>query len=432
MGRKLFGKGLRASAPRAPVVRHTRYILASIDLSRIAPYSRPMPKAHEKRWIIHLDMDAFFASVEQLDNPAYRGKPVIVGGTERGVVSTCSYEARKFGVHSAMPIFMARNRCPHAIFVRGRMERYQEKSREIMASLHDFSPLVEQASVDEAYIDATGLEGIFGPIETLAAAIHARVYEVSGLTCSLGAAPVKFLAKITSELKKPAGISFLYHEDVPAFVERLPIGKIPGVGKQTLAVLEGLGVQRAGDMMRYPPEFWTRKLGKTGTVLFARAQGIDPRPVDPCVEAKSESAENTFREDTADATTLTRWLLAQAERVGGSLRRHNTVGRTITLKIKYADFTQITRSRTLKKPTNSTRTIYETAVSLLQEEGIRRPVRLIGVGVSQFGAQTEQLSLLPDEHGEQEQREAALDTTLDEVRQRFGRGAIVRGKLFRG
>lgn len=391
-----------------------------------------MPDVRDKRWIIHLDMDAFFASVEQLDNPAYRGKPVIVGGAGRGVVSTSSYEARAFGVRSAMPMFMARKRCPHGIFVRGRMERYLEKSREVMAVLRDFSPLVEQASVDEAYIDATGLEGIFGPIESLAAAVHARVHEASGLTCSLGVAPVKFLAKITSDLKKPAGISFLYHENVAAFVRSLPIGRIPGVGKQTLAVLESLGVQHAGDMMRYPLEFWTRKLGKAGSVLYDRAQGIDPRPVDPCVEAKSESAENTFSEDTTDYTTLTRWLLEQAERVGGSLRRHNTVGRTITLKIKYADFTQITRSRTLKKPTNSTRAIYETAVSLLDEEGIRRPVRLIGVGVSQFGAQAEQLSLLPDEQGEQEQREAALDTTLDQVRQKFGRGAIVRGKLFRG
>ncbi len=383
------------------------------------------------RWILHLDMDAFYASVEQLDNPELRGRPLIVGGGERGVVSTCSYEARAFGVRSAMPLFQARKLCPRAVFLPVRMERYKEKSREVMAVLDGFSPLVEQASVDEAYVDLTGLERIFGGAAETARAVRDAVREKTGLSCSVGLAPVKFLAKIASDMNKPGGLTVLLHADVPAFLEKLPAGRIPGVGRQTLAQLESLGMRTAADVARQSAEFWSKRLGKAGEALYDRARGIDGRPVRPVVDPKSESAENTFARDTLDREILAAWLLRQAERVGESLRRRNLAGRTITLKVKYGDFVQVTRARTLKRPTNLTRPIYETALELLEELNPARPLRLIGVGVSHFGEGERQFSLLPEPEEEDRQREARLDNALDELRRKFGRGAVVRGKLFR-
>jgi DNA polymerase-4 len=384
------------------------------------------------RWILHLDMDAFYAAVEVLDNPELKGKPVIIGGAERGVVSTASYEARKYGVRSAMPMFQARKLCPHAVFIRGRMERYVEKSREVMALLERFSPLVEKASVDEAYLDATGLERVFGSALNMARELQATIYEHSRLSCSIGLAPVKFLAKIASDMQKPKGLTVLSHAETPAFLERLPVGKIPGVGPRMLKALELLGVRTAGDVQRYPKSFWQERMGKAGEMLFERGHGIDPRAVEPYSEPKSESAENTFAKDISDMEELSVWLLRQAERVGKNLRAGRLAGRTITLKLKYNDFTQKTRSRTLKQPTNLTRTIYDTAMDLLRGQPLERPLRLIGVGVSLFGASEHQLALLPDPEERDIRREAALDATLDALRGKFGSGTVVRGKLFTG
>jgi DNA polymerase-4 len=376
-------------------------------------------------------MDAFFASVEQLDIPEYRGKALIVGGGERGVVATASYEARRFGVHSAMPMFRARQLCPHGIFIPGRMKRYREKSREIMSILDRFSPLVEPASIDEAYLDLTGLERLRGSIRTIAGAVQRAILEETGLTCSLGAAPVKFLAKIASDLHKPAGLTILAPDDIPAFLRALPAGRIPGVGRRTLEILESLGVQTAADISRLPPAFWRKRLGKFGDVLCQRAQGLDPRPVEPHIAPKSESAENTFAADISDREELRVWILRQAERVGHSLRRRKLAGRTITLKVTFADFRQKTRSRTLGLPTNLTRAIYETARDLLDELAPEGPLRLIGVGVSHFGDRPEQFPLLPAPEDENRKRDAALDAALDSLRGRFGEDAVIRGKLFR-
>lgn len=387
-------------------------------------------QSEARRWILHLDMDAFFASVEQMDRPELKGRPVIIGGAERGVVSTASYEARKFGVHSAMPMFRAKKLCPQGVFLRGRMARYQEKSREVMLLLEKFSPLVEQASVDEAYLDATGLERVFGSALDMARQLQAEVYAQSGLSCSIGLAPVKFLAKIASDMQKPGGLTVISHAEVPAFLERLPVGKIPGVGPQMLKNLELLGIRRAADVQRYPEDFWQARLGKAGGALFDRARGIDPRPVEPYTEAKSESAENTFARDISTVPELSVWLLRQSERVGRSLRARGLFGRTITLKLKYNDFSQKTRSRTLKRPTNLTRTIYETALELLGEARLERPLRLIGVGVSRFERSGRQLSLLPDPEEEAAGREAALDAALDALRGKFGSRSVIRGKLF--
>ena len=231
------------------------------------------------RIILHLDMDAFFASVEQMDHPEWRGKPVIIGGETRGVVSTASYEARRFGVHSAMPMTTARRLCPQAIFVRGNRRRYVEISGRIMAALQDFSPLVEPASIDEAYLDATGLERLFGPVEQLIPAIKARVREVTGgLTCSVGAAPVKFLAKICSDINKPDGIYILRPDDVDSFLGGLDVRRLPGVGRRMVAELEALGIRRVEQLRRYGPELLEQRFGKWGRELHARARGIDPRP----------------------------------------------------------------------------------------------------------------------------------------------------------
>ena len=290
---------------------------------------------------MHIDMDAFYASIEQLDNPELRGKALIVGGRKRGVVSTASYEARKFGVHSAMPIGEARRLCPHAVFLVPRMRRYVEMAHVVRGVLHEFSPLVEAASIDEAYLDATGLERLFGPIENMGMRLKEAVREATGgLTCSVGVAPVKFLAKISSEMRKPDGLFMLRPEEVPGFMAGLDVGRIPGVGKKFAAALASVGVRKAGDALRYPRDFWERRYGKVGLALYERAQGRDSRPVVPFTPPKSESAETTFEVDTRDRDFLKAWLLRHAERVGRSLRKQGLAGRTVTLKIKYADFKQ--------------------------------------------------------------------------------------------
>ncbi len=385
------------------------------------------------RWICHIDMDAFFASIEQLDDPALRGRPVVVGNGGRGVVAAASYEARRFGVHSAMPVSLARRLCPEGIFVRGRHDRYREVSRTVMKVLGDFSPHVEPASIDEAYLDATGLEHLFGPVDALARRIKETVRAATGgLTCSVGTAPVKFLAKIASDVNKPDGLFILPPDQVADFLRPLPVGRLPGVGKHFMNALAAMGVRTAGDVLRYPESFWQRRFGKAGQVLFDRARGRDERQVEPVSVPKSESAETTFAEDTRDRAFLQRQLMSHAERVGTSLRRHGLAGRTVTLKVKYADFRQITRSRTLPLSTNATETIFETACALLDALHLEQSVRLIGLGVSGFDRTAEQM-LLPVAPfpALDETRRKNLDSALDALRARFGSRAVVRGRLFK-
>ncbi len=380
-----------------------------------------------QRLILHVDMDAFFAAVEQLDHPELRGKPVIVGGGDRGVVSACSYEARAYGVRSAMPIGQARRLCPHGCFVPGSRGRYSEISRQVMAVLEGFSPLVEQASIDEAYLDISGQERLFGPPEALGARLKAEVKAATGLNCSVGIAPVKFLAKIASDYRKPDGLFILRPEEVHGFLQTLPVVRIPGVGGKAGSRLAELGVHTAGDVLRYPESFWLRRFGKWGAMLHERAQGIDPREVETDYEAKSESAENTFRQDTDDREELKRWLLRQAEEVGRRLRRDGHKGRTVTLKLKFQDFTSITRSKTLSAPTCATRVLFATAAALLDAEPLPRKLRLIGLGVSNFGSGPVRLSLLPEQGVLQED---PLDKALDAIREKHGRESLVRGRVF--
>ncbi|QGY40083.1 DNA polymerase IV [Pseudodesulfovibrio cashew] len=380
-------------------------------------------------WILHIDMDAFFASVEQLDNPELRGKPVAVGGTsDRSVVSAASYEVRKYGVRSAMSVVKARQLCPDIILVPGRMARYKEVSRQVMGVLAEFSPTVEKASVDEAYLDGTGLERLFGPIDEVGRQIKARMAEVTGLTCSVGAAPVRFLAKIASDMDKPDGMFIIHPHQVEDFLRTLPVKKIPGVGKKLLDILTRLGAHTCGDVLKRDRAFWEERLGKYGAALHDRARGIDPNGVVTTSAAKSCSAENTFHEDTTDRAVLTRWLLAQSERVGADLRRHGYKGRTVTLKVKFADFKQITRSLSLDSRTDNTAVIFETACALLKQVELRRAVRLIGVGVSNFEGRSRQVTLF-EEAPRASEETSGLDKAVDAVRHRFGSKAVTRVDL---
>lgn len=395
----------------------------------------PEPQNPPARWIAHVDMDAFFASVEVLDNPSLRGKPVIVGHGARGVVCAASYEARVFGVRSAIPMTRALQLCPQGEFIVPRHGRYSEVSRQVMAVLRDFSPMVEQASIDEAYLEATGLEGLFGPVQALGEAMKRAVFERTGLTCSVGFAPVKFLAKIASDLQKPDGLSILYPEQIPAFLRKLPVARIPGVGERTLASLRALGVSTAGDVGCYPADFWERRLGKVGMMIWERSQGIDRAVVEPYLAPKSEGAEDTLLTDTRDREVLNAWLLRQAEEVGARARKHKAHGRTVTLKVKFSDFRQITRSRTLAVSTASTRVIYETAAALLDNLDLPQPVRLIGLSLSGFvwGVEEQRLALpglgveVPAVCNDQESHDRALDEAIDEIRARFGKDAVLRG-----
>lgn len=385
---------------------------------------------------MHMDMDAFFASIEQLDNPQLRGRPVVVGGEHRGVVSTCSYEARRFGIRSAMPVAEARRRCPHAVYIRPRMQRYAEMSALVRETIARFSPRVEMASVDEAYLDATGLERLFGPVEAMGYSLKEAVKTATGgLTCSVGIAPVKFLAKIASEQRKPDGLFLLAPDAVPAFLAALPVTAVPGVGRHFAAELASMGVKNCADVSRYGADFWQRRYGKAGAVLWARAHGDDPREVVPWSPPKSESAEVTLDEDTLDRELLRTWLLRHAERVGASLRRQGLAGRTVTLKVKYADFHQITRQVTLDRRVCSTESIYETACAILDRLELAGRVRLVGVGVSGFEAGAPaQLSLMPEKsaEGEEEKRRDKLNMAVDALRSRYGTKAVVRGRLFEG
>jgi DNA polymerase-4 len=376
--------------------------------------------------ILHLDMDAFFASVEQADNPALQGRPVIIGTGDRAVASTCSYEARAFGVRSAMPLYMARRLCPQGIFLPGRMKRYKEVSRTIFNLLDDFSPVIEKASIDECYLDITGTERLFGPPQEIAKAMQDRIFATCQLTCSIGVAPVKFLAKIASDWHKPRGITVIGHEQVPLFLERLPVSKIPGIGPKTLPLLERLGISYAAQILAFSEQFWEERMGKQGLVLYARAQGKDSGQVVGQTGRKSCSAENTLTEDTSDTEVLKKWILAQSQEVGTHLRRLGVMGKTVTLKIKFADFTGLTRSRTLTSPTHSTQIIREQALILLHGVNITKKVRLIGVGVSHFAGKSPHLPFLNDPKTDKLDK---LDEAMDTIAQRFGASVVQSAAL---
>ncbi len=378
--------------------------------------------------ILHIDMDAFFASVEQLDNPAYQGRCLIVGGTSsRGVVAAASYEARRFGVRSAMPLFQARKLCPQAVLVRPRKGRYKEVSVRIMALLETFTPLVEPVSIDEAFLDVTGCRRIYGPPEEIARRIKAAVREQVALTCSVGVAPVKFLAKIASDMDKPDGLTVIRPEEVPALIDRLPLSRVPGVGPAALERLAPLGIRTLGDIKRLNEAQLLRRLGKFGLRLAALARGEDRSPVTPAGDPKSISAEQTLAEDTANRADLAALLLAQAAEVARQLRRKEFRARTVVLKLKHDDFRQVTRSRTLESPTQSATTIHQAAVGLLAEYRLARPVRLVGVGAA--GLVPAGVPVQADLFSGVRRTDAAwekVERAVDGITARFGTDAVRR------
>jgi DNA polymerase-4 len=382
------------------------------------------------RKILHIDMDAFYASIEQQDNPALKGQPVIVGGDaeKRGVVSAASYEARAFGVHSAMPTSQARRLCPQGVFLPVRMDRYREVSGQIFEVFQVYTPLIEPLSLDECFLDVTGCESLFGPAPEMAREIKRKILVRTGLTASAGIAPNKFLAKIASDWRKPDGLVEIKPDEVGAFLENLPISKLWGVGKSTEEILKGMGILRAGQLAQYPPEGIGKKLGKFGLELLALARGEDNRPVVPHEEAKSLSQEQTFTPDLQDRQAMEQILLDQAEQVGWELRKQKLKGQTVHLKVRYPDFILITRSQTLSLPTDAGMEIYRTAVKLLEKTEVRsRKARLLGVGVSNLRHRDAPLQRgLFDSYREKEEK--SLEA-VDKIWNKFGPEAIKRASL---
>lgn len=392
-----------------------------------------METSSRTRAIIHLDMDAFYAAVEVLDDPELKGKPVIVGGSkERGVVSSASYEARKFGVHSAQPIATAARLCPQGVFLPVRMWRYQEISQQIFQIFQRFSPLVEPLSLDEAFLDVTGSTRLFGTPEEIATKIKEQVVEETGLTVSAGVAPSKFVAKIASDMQKPDGLTIVPEGKVEEFLEPLPIEKLWGVGKATRKILAHLGVRTIGDLGLLSSKLLVRKLGKQGLHLYLLAKGVDEREVEPEREVKSVGHEDTYPIDISDLKEARKQLLSLATRVAKRLRGYGLVGKTVTLKVKYYDFVQITRSITLGEPTDDNRKIFQTCCDLLEKTEVgRRPVRLLGISLSQLSDsdETKQLALFAVEEPDRSRR---LNKALDTISEKFGDKAIVPGTLLEG
>ncbi len=346
-----------------------------------------------ERLILHVDMDAFFASVEQLDNKKLRGKPVIVGGvSERGVVSTCSYEARKYGVHSAMPIFIAQKLCPHAIYLRTRYIRYKEVSNQVFNILKDVTQIIEPLSIDEAYLDITNSNFNNG-IEA-AKYIKSRVFKEIGLTISIGISYNKFLAKLASDWNKPNGIKVITKEMIPEILLPLPISKIHGLGKKSVEKLNNIGIFLIKDLYEMPKSFYIEYLGKYGLEIYDRIRGIDNREVEVERDRKSYGKERTLKTDTDDKEELIIYLKEFSSEISKYLMRANIEGKTITVKYKTSDFQNHTRSKTLSYYTNNFEDIYKTCKEILNNEELKKGVRLIGVTISSFKENTmEQLSL---------------------------------------
>jgi DNA polymerase IV len=379
------------------------------------------------RTILHVDLDAFFAAVEQRDHPELRGRPVIVGGggpSDRGVVSTASYEARVFGVRSAMPLRTAGRLCPTGVFLPVNGAKYQAVSREVMTVLRRFTPQVEPISIDEAFLDVTGSRTLFGDGETIGRRIKADVREAVDLTISVGVATTKLVAKIASDLRKPDGLVVVPPGEEAAFLAPLDIGRLWGVGEKSAAVLRQYGVRTIGDLAALPADLLVRRFGKHGGALADRARGLDADPVSGRDPAKSIGHEHTFDVDTSDREAIERTLLAMSEGVAGRLRDSGVKAATITVKIRDSSFRTITRQRTLPQATDLTEPIFRTALELARPEVRGLRVRLLGVTASGLG-EREQLPLFA---AEDPRRRRAVEAA-DAVRHRFGERAITRARL---
>jgi DNA polymerase IV len=389
------------------------------------------------RTIFHVDMDAFFVSVEELFDPSLKGKAVVVGGqrNERGVVSAASYEARKFGVHSAMPLRTAAKQCPHAIFVDGHPERYRECSEKVYKVLTEFSPQVEMASIDEAYLDMTGTARLHGPPLKAAHKLHRRMKEETLLNCSIGIGSSRLIAKVSSAQAKPNGVLWIVPGEEAKFLAPLDVCEIPGVGKVMEKHLHELGVMKVGDLARLEEIELEERFGKWGLALAGKARGQDAggwfdSEVGAHETAKSISHEHTFNEDTADPTQLESTLMRLSEMVARRLRESNFYTRTIQLKLRYKDFTTFTRAHTLQTPTQLDGEIFDQIRTLFRKNWKKgSQIRLLGVQASHFENSTEQLSLL--ETKSQQRWKDAL-SVADRLRDRFGESSVTLASGMRG
>ncbi|MFC1808671.1 DNA polymerase IV [Candidatus Omnitrophota bacterium] len=388
----------------------------------------------KEQFIVHIDMDAFFAAVEQRDDPSLCGKPVVIGadpkrGKGRGVVSTCSYEARAFGIRSAMPISEAYRRCPGGIFLLPQMEKYAKVSHELMRILYDFSPQIEPISIDEAFIDITGSYHLFGSPRETCLTMKERIRNELQLTASIGLAPIKMAAKIASDLEKPDGLVIVNKEGLIDFLWPLTIDRLWGVGKKTETLLRNHGMRTIGDVAKKDVKELQGLAGASGVHIWQLANGIDERDVELDDEIQSVSNEYTFENDTNDRSNMERTLLKLCEKVSGRLRSDNIRGKTITLRIRFKDFTTYTRSITLPEVTNYVDVVYLQILQLLDKIMLQYPrkkfVRLLGVKVSKLAGDTESVDLFDNHASSKRERiHAAIDTIV----QRFGDGAIQRAR----
>ena len=383
------------------------------------------------RRIMHIDLDAFFVSVEQVENPQLKGKPVVVGGRPqgRGVVASASYEARAFGLRAGMPLTTASRLCPQAIFIQGSFPKYRDASQRFMAILADFSPYLEPMGLDEAYLDATGFESIHGSTHQMAAKIKQRIKDELGLTASVGIAGGKVVAKVASELSKPDGLLEVAAGEERSFLAPLPVARLPGIGKKTEQKLNSLSINTIGKLSTMSLSALKSHFGASGEVLHRFANGIDDREVKPPAAAKSTSRETTFGKDTRDRSLLKSTLRYLGERVGADLRQRGKRARCITLKLRYADFTTITRRHTLAQTTDSDQTIFDTGLGLLNKalSEERQAVRLIGIGVSELVEAGKQLDMLDTSARRQEQ----LNKAIDRIRKKYGFTAIQTGRTLK-
>jgi DNA polymerase-4 len=374
-------------------------------------------------------MDAFYASVEQRDNPELQGKPVIIGGnSRRGVVSAASYEARRFGVHSAMPIAEAKRRCPQGIFLPGDHRKYQHVSQQIQTIFSDFTPLVEPLSLDEAFLDVTGMDWLYDHPATIARLIKERIANELSLTASAGVAVNKFLAKLASDLEKPNGLVIINPGEEARILDKLPITRLWGVGEKTAQILQNMNIRTIGQLARTHIATLESALGNWAVDAHRLARGLDDRPVIPDSNPKSIGNEITFDTDLLCKEEVKTQLLALAEQVGRRLRYHHYSGRTITVKLRFIPFDTITRSHTLDIATNLSETLYETACQILQRTELRNPVRLVGLTVSQLQeGEGAAMSLF----SESEDKRRAVTRAVDSLKDKFGDAVITRGRLLR-
>ncbi|MFP6602543.1 MAG: DNA polymerase IV [Pirellulaceae bacterium] len=379
--------------------------------------------------IIHVDMDAFYASVEEREQPELRGKPVIVGGTPegRGVVAAANYVVRQFGVHSAMPTSTALKLCPEAIVLPGRLDYYADISRQLHEVFYRYTPLIEPLALDEAFLDVSGTIGLFDSVEQMGRKIKEDIWQEVELVASVGVAPNKFLAKLASDLQKPDGFVVVDGTKINEFLDPLPVSRIWGVGRVTDKAFEKLGIRTIQQLRELPQDFLEERFGKLGTHVWKLAQGVDDRPVIPDRGAKSISNETTFPADIDQLEVLQSSLMELTEQVARRLRRSELRGRTVHIKVRYHDFETITRSQTLAAATSSTNELWQVALEMLTSRLPDRHLcaRLLGMGVSGLESADEQQRTLFDQ--QEDQRDERLDEVTDQIKDRFGKRSVRRG-----